>query len=627
MKLRQKTLFIVNITLISLIAFLQVAASIILSKSIRNAEDNEARQTVKGVENLVFQTQQSFRERFLDWSAWDDTYNFINSLSPSYIQSNLVPNTLVNLKVNLMLFIDNSGKIVYGTGFDIGSKKYQPIPEEISKRLTPDNLLLKHPDLTTDYTGVINLASGPMLITSQPIITSNNSGPIRGTIIVGRYLNNIAINQLSKSARLPLTIYQFNDEKLTPEIKKNHDILLDKKTNTIVEIVDENIISGYSLIKDVYGQPALILKVDMPRTSYQKSKSSFYYMMVTLIAAGIVFDILILFLLERSILHRLSLLIDGVSAVKEKKNLSLRLPMSGQDEISQLIGNINQMLETLEVSDDNQKKALKDLAKANQEIKSLNKNLKSENNRMGSELAVTRSLQQIILPKDSEIKQIPELDIASFMEAASEVGGDYYDVLSYKGGIKIGIGDVTGHGLESGMLMLMIQTAVKTLVESNIIEPYQSFRILNRVIYDNVSRMNSDKNLTLSLLDYQDGYLRFSGQHEEIILVRANGYVQRIDTIDLGFPIGLEEDISSYINYSEVELHPGDGVVLYSDGLTEAENLLGEQYGIEKLCQVVSAYWQYSAEEIKKAVINDLNEYIGEQMILDDITLLVVKKK
>jgi serine phosphatase RsbU (regulator of sigma subunit)/sensor domain CHASE-containing protein len=627
MNLRQKTLFIVNITLISLITFLQVAASIILSKSIGNAEDNEARQTIKGVENLVLQTQQSFRERFLDWSAWDDTYNFINNLSPSYIQSNLVPNTLANLKVNLMLFIDNSGKIVYGTGFDIGSKKYQPIPGEISTRLTPDNLLLKHSDLTSNYTGIINLASGAMLITSQPIITSNNSGPIRGTIIVGRYLDNIAINQLSKSARLPLSLYQINDNKLTPKVKNNYEKLLERKTTTLVEAIDENSISGYSLIKDVYGQPALLLQVDMPRTSYQKSKSSFYYMMATLIAAGIVFDILILFLLERSILHRLSLLIDGVSTVREKKNLSLRLPLSGKDEISQLIGNINQMLETLEVSDTNQKKALTDLAKANQEIKSLNRSLKSENNRMGSELAVTRSLQQIILPKDNEIKQIPELDIATLMEAASEVGGDYYDVISYKGGIKIGIGDVTGHGLESGMLMLMIQTSVKTLVESNIIEPDESFNILNRVIYDNLSRMNSDKNLTLSLLDYQDGYLRFSGQHEEIILVRANGYIERIETIDLGFPIGLEEDISSYINYSEVQLHPGDGVVLYTDGLTEAENLLGKQYGVERLCQVVSAYWQYSADEIKQAVINDLNEYIGEQIILDDITLLVVKKR
>jgi sigma-B regulation protein RsbU (phosphoserine phosphatase) len=627
MKLRQKTLFIVNITLISLITFLQVAASIILSKSIGNAEDNEARQTIKGVENLVLQTQQSFRERFLDWSAWDDTYNFINNLSPSYIQSNLVPNTLANLKVNLMLFIDNSGKIVYGTGFDIGSKKYQPIPGEISTRLTPDNLLLKHSDLTSNYTGIINLASGAMLITSQPIITSNNSGPIRGTIIVGRYLDDIAINQLSKSARLPLSLYQINDNKLPPKVKNNYEKLLERKTTTLVEAIDENSISGYSLIKDVYGQPALLLKVDMPRTSYQKSKSSFYYMMATLIAAGIVFDILILFLLERSILHRLSLLIDGVSTVREKKNLSLRLPLSGKDEISQLIGNINQMLETLEVSDTNQKKALTDLAKANQEIKSLNRSLKSENNRMGSELAVTRSLQQIILPKDHEIKEIPELDIATLMEAASEVGGDYYDVISYKGGIKIGIGDVTGHGLESGMLMLMIQTSVKTLVESNIIEPHESFNILNRVIYDNISRMNSDKNLTLSLLDYQDGYLRFSGQHEEIILVRANGYIERIDTIDLGFPIGLEEDISSYINYSEVQLHPGDGVVLYTDGLTEAENLLGKQYGVERLCEVVSAYWQYSADEIKQAVINDLNEYIGEQIILDDITLLVLKKR
>ena len=70
------------------------------------------------------------------------------------------------------------------------------------------------------------------------------------------------------------------------------------------------------------------------------------------------------------------------------------------------------------------------------------------------------------------------------------------------------------------------------------------FTTLNRTIYENVRRMQSDKNLTLILLDYEEGRLRLSGQHEELVVVRADGRVERIDTIDLGFPIGLEQDIT-----------------------------------------------------------------------------------
>ena len=114
-------------------------------------------------------------------------------------------------------------------------------------------------------------------------------------------------------------------------------------------------------------------------------------------------------------------------------------------------------------------------------------------------MEITRKLQQMILPKPEELQQISELDIAGFMEPASEVGGDYYDVLQHNGRVKIGIGDVTGHGLESGVLMIMVQTAVRSLMENNETDPIKFFNALNRTIYDNVQRMNSDKNLSLML--------------------------------------------------------------------------------------------------------------------------------
>jgi len=128
------------------------------------------------------------------------------------------------------------------------------------------------------------------------------------------------------------------------------------------------------------------------------------------------------------------------------------------------------------------------LEKANKQILALNDLLKLENLRMSSELDVTRKLQQMILPKDKELALIVGLDIAGFMEPADEVGGDYYDVLQQNGRIKIGIGDVTGHGLESGMLMIMVQTAVRTLLQSEENDPVRFLDILNRTIYGNVQR-------------------------------------------------------------------------------------------------------------------------------------------
>lgn len=193
--------------------------------------------------------------------------------------------------------------------------------------------------------------------------------------------------------------------------------------------------------------------------------------------------------------------------------------------------------------------------------------------------------------------------------------------MQHNGAVKIGIGDVTGHGLESGVLMLMVQTAVRTLQESNVTDPVKFLDLLNRTIYKNIERMQADKNMTLALLDYHQGELSLSGQHEEMIVVRASGEVERIDTMDLGFPIGLEADIADFIGQEKMRLDSQDVVVLYTDGINEAEDINGVQYGVEQMCEVINAHRHLSAAEIK-----DVRSHIGKQKVFDDITLLVLKQ-
>ncbi len=273
------------------------------------------------------------------------------------------------------------------------------------------------------------------------------------------------------------------------------------------------------------------------------------------------------------------------------------------------------------------KQRTKELAEANKEITELNRRLCSENILMSGKLRVLHEMQQLILPKTEELRHIQGVDIAGYMESADEVGGDYYDVIEEEQVITFAIGDVTGHGLESGMLMLMTQAAVRTLKQQGESNSVEFLDILNRVIYHNVQRMNSEKNLSLAIINYSQGKVCVSGQHEEIILVRNGGDIELIDTIDLGLPIGIDEDIQEFIAHKKINLNSGDGIVLYTDGITEARNINKELYELDRLCNVISKNWQKSAEEIKNSVIEDLKNYIGIQKIFDDITLLIFKRK
>ena len=266
------------------------------------------------------------------------------------------------------------------------------------------------------------------------------------------------------------------------------------------------------------------------------------------------------------------------------------------------------------------------LTKANQEIMTLNEQLTSENIRMRAELDVARQLQQMLLPSDEELTKIEGLEIAGFMEPADKVGGDYYDVIQQNDRVLCGIGDVTGHGLESGVLAVMVQAAIRALLANNETELSKFLTALNQTVYNNVLRMNSDKNLTFAILEHRNNTLYLSGQHEEVIVVR-NGKVERVNTIDLGFIIGIEKDITNFVAQAEVPLQPGDVAVLYTDGITEAENINGKQYELDRLCEVISRHWQNSAKEIIQAIVEDVRQFIGEQIIFDDITLLVIKQK
>ncbi len=363
------------------------------------------------------------------------------------------------------------------------------------------------------------------------------------------------------------------------------------------------------------------LVIETPLAPYQKYLYDLYIKNLSIL----LIIILIIVWLSNKISKQMVVSLEEVSAITVKLSAQseptrIAWPHSKLKEVNILIDNFKQMSQKIA-------ERTRELGTANQEILILNDKLKAENLRMGTELEITRRIQQMVLPSEQELKNINHLDIAGFMESTDEVAGDYYEVLNHDGHIKIGIGDVVGHGLESGVLMLMVQTTVRALLLAGIDHPEKFLDIVNRTIYHNVKRMKTDKNLTLSLLDYKNGKLKLTGQHEYVLLIRKNGEIEQIDTFDLGFSIGLVDDIAEFVSHIEISLEFGDGIALYTDGITEAWNVHDEQYGIDRLCDVISSNWSQTAKQIQQAVIADVKEYIGTRKVVDDITLLILKQK
>jgi sigma-B regulation protein RsbU (phosphoserine phosphatase) len=481
----------------------------------------------------------------------------------------------------------------------------------------------------------------------QTLVTS----PSGQSFIIERSGNLVASSKIEQ----PFTIKEKGKERVVERIKavdSNEAIVADTTKYLIQNYGDLNNITDSQKLEFMDGDRRQFVHVNplqdgrginwlivvvIPESDFMEQINTNIRNTVLLCLAALAIAIALGVLTARWIVRPILRLRDASHAIASG-DLDRKVEIKSIEELDDLAQSFNQMagqlqesFYALEKTNEELEHRVEDrtaeLSKANQEITVLNERLKTENSRMSAELDVTRQLQQMILPKDEELKLIEGLDIAGFMEPAAEVGGDYYDVLQHNGKVKIGIGDVTGHGLESGVVMIMAQTAVRTLLAVNETDPVKFMTALNYAIYGNTRRMESYKNMTIALLDYEAGILSLSGQHEELIVVRNNGEIEQFDTIDLGFPLGIESDISSFIAETKIELQSGEVAILYTDGITEAVNGNNEQYGLEGMYKILKQNHHKSANEIRQAVINGVMAHIGTQKVFDDITLLVLKQK
>ena len=248
---------------------------------------------------------------------------------------------------------------------------------------------------------------------------------------------------------------------------------------------------------------------------------------------------------------------------------------------------------------------------------------RAERERMLQELEIAARIQTAILPRNVAVRG---LELASSMRPASEVGGDYFDILPGPEGCWIGIGDVAGHGLPAGLVMLMIQSIVAATVHDRpALQPKHAWRTLNTILSDNIrERMQQQEHATLCLIHYHDsGRLRFAGAHEDLIVYRkASGCAECVPA--RGLWAGILRDVpEEEIVEAECQLYPGDVLLLHTDGVVEALSSAGEMYGIERLRALLVASGELPVQAICDRIVQDVSAWMQTQA--DDMTLIVAR--
>ena len=247
----------------------------------------------------------------------------------------------------------------------------------------------------------------------------------------------------------------------------------------------------------------------------------------------------------------------------------------------------------------------------------------TERERLSKELEIATKIQTTLLPNRLDVQG---LEIAAAMKPASEVGGDYYEVISLPPYCWLAIGDVAGHGLTAGIIMLMIQSALACAARSDPgASPGKVLAALNRTLCDNIrDRMARDEHVTLTILRYDaDGSLTFAGAHEDLLLCRARtGRAELIRSP--GTWLGILPGAIDPAQVGHLHLEEDDLLVLYTDGITEAMNEEDAMYGVERLASAIEAVRRETVHHIRDHVLAEVARWAAR--VDDDITLVVIRR-
>jgi sigma-B regulation protein RsbU (phosphoserine phosphatase) len=267
------------------------------------------------------------------------------------------------------------------------------------------------------------------------------------------------------------------------------------------------------------------------------------------------------------------------------------------------------------------------------------KRVQEERNRLSGEMDIAQNIQTSVLPRRLDL---PGYEAGAVMITASEVGGDLYDYRTTPFGAYINIGDVSGHGLPSGIMALIQLTAFETALETaehfgKELASSALYDIINRILCAiNRDRIGSDKFMTCNVLRENAGTFSHAGAHLTALLYRAkaNAVVEQPGMMDRTAFLGLSEHIKSDSSAGSFALEQGDLLVLYTDGAIEAKDSASGLFGIERLKEVVAREATQPVDRIIGAILDKIHEHAasGDKKkyggkFADDISLVVLRKQ
>lgn len=344
MSLRKKALILMSVIALVFILTMTLFSKEFLFKSFENLEYQYVMKSLNQALSGLEEKEKRISALSQAWANWDDTYIYMEDRNMKFLEVNADNNILRQLDITGIVFVSEGNEIIYDNNLAVDNKTNMLLPEEIRNGIRTLRVI-QFQQFGDEVKGIVNTTSGPALFSARPVLNSKGDGVAHGYMVMYRMFREDQVKELSNMIGLEVALLS-GLEGMEGKVYDEAYRALEKQSSYI-KVHDEESISAYSKIQDIFGGRPLIIEVKGERLITAQGRKTVQFFVVSLAIAGTFVVILILVILERLILHRVKNLGDIAKKINESGDLSLRVDVGDPDELGNLAMSTNAMLEKI----------------------------------------------------------------------------------------------------------------------------------------------------------------------------------------------------------------------------------------------------------------------------------------